>query len=75
VQLVKPSVDEWIAAAVAGGFPEWLAKAVSHNFERWEAGDLAFSTSAEVLALAPPKRTMEDWVKEWAPRSPPPAGA
>jgi len=74
VQLVKPSVDEWIAAAIAAGFPDWLAKAISHNFERWEAGDLAFSTSAEVLALAPPKRTMEDWVKEWAPRSPPPAG-
>ena len=72
VQLVKPSLDEWVAAASAS-LPGWLAKAVSHNFPRWEAGDLAFATSAEVLALAPPKRTMADWVKEWAPRSPPPA--
>jgi len=75
VQLVKPSVDEWIAAAIKAGFEPWLARAVSHNFERWEAGDLAFTSSAEVLALAPPKRTMEDWVKQWAPLSPPPAGA
>ena len=71
VRLVKPSVDEWVAAA-SPALPAWFAKAVSHNFERWEAGDLAFSTSAEALALAPPKRTMADWVKEWAPRSPAP---
>ena len=75
MQLVKPSVDEWIAAAIKAGFEPWLARAASHNFERWEAGDLAFTSSAEVLALAPPKRTMEDWVKQWAPLSPPPAGA
>ena len=75
MQLVKPSVDEWIAAAIKAGFEPWLARAASHNFERWEAGDLAFTSSAEVLALAPPKRTMEGWVKQWAPLSPPPACA
>ena len=74
MQPVKTTVDEWVAAASAS-MPEWLARAASHNFACWEAGDLAFSSSAEVLALAPPKRTMEAWVKEWAPRSPPPASA
>lgn len=73
VTAVKPSVDEWIGAAVGGGFEEWLARAVSLNFLHWEAGDLSFPTSPEALALSPPKRTMGSWIKEWSPRSPPAA--
>jgi len=74
VQLVKPSLEEWVAAGVKAGMPEWLATAVSHNFGKWERGDLKF-TSTEAPGIQPPKRTMADWINEWAPRSPPPVDA
>jgi hypothetical protein len=75
---VKCQTDEWVAGGVQGGLPEWLAQAVSLNFAKWEAGTLAvgggaLTTSPEALAAAPPKRTMSAWIREWAPRSPPPA--
>jgi len=73
IAAVKPSVEEWITAGVGGGLEEWLARAASVNFIYWEAGDLAFPTSPHALAAAPPKRTMAAWIKEWSPRSPPPA--
>jgi uncharacterized protein YbjT (DUF2867 family) len=75
IQPIKCSEDDWVAGGVKGGLPEWLARAASHNFKKWEAGLLTFPTSPEVLALAPPKRTISGWIKEWAPRSPPPAAA
>ena len=74
VQPIQCSVDDWVAGAVGGGFEDWLAKAVSHNFDRWAAGDLQFETSPEARALSLPKRPMSQWIKEWAPRSPPAAG-
>jgi len=73
VQAVKCTKEDWIAQMVTAGFPEWLAEAVSNNFPKWEKGALSFPSSPEILALAPPQRTMSEWIKEWAPRSPPPA--
>lgn len=75
IHMVKCPVSDWIAAAIASGFEDWMAEAVSHNFTKWEDGTLCFPTSPEALALAAPHRTMAQWVKEWAPRSPPPASA
>uniref|UniRef100_A0A7S3B3G4 NmrA-like domain-containing protein n=1 Tax=Haptolina ericina TaxID=156174 RepID=A0A7S3B3G4_9EUKA len=71
VKHVMCPMEAWIAAGVQAGLPDWLAQAVSLNFGYWEAGELAFESSPEVLALAPPKRTMSEWIHEWAPRSPP----
>jgi len=72
IQAVQCSVEDWVAGAVASGFPEWLAQAVSNNFDHWDAGHLDFVTSPGALDLAAPQRTMSQWVSEWAPRSPPP---
>lgn len=73
IQAVTCPTTDWIAGAVQGGLPEWLAEAVTHNFPLWDEGKLAIPSSPQVLSLAAPKRTMAEWVKEWAPRSPPPA--
>ncbi|CAE8641746.1 unnamed protein product [Polarella glacialis] len=73
VTAIKCSNDEWIAGAIGAGFQEWHARAVTTHFEKWEEGALCFPTAPEVLALAPPQRTVAAWIKEWAPRSPPPA--
>jgi uncharacterized protein YbjT (DUF2867 family) len=73
IQAVKCPVEAWVAEAVKAGLEEWMAQAVSHNFALWNAGDLAFPTAPEAVALAQPERTMAAWVKEWAPRSPPPS--
>jgi len=73
IQAVNCPKADWIARGVAGGLEEWLAEAASNNFDYWGKGQLAFPTSPEALALAAPQRTMAEWVKEWAPRSPPPA--
>ena len=75
VTTIQCSDDDWVAGAVASGFPEWLARAISLNFAEWEQGKLCFPTAPEVLALAPPQRTIAAWIKEWAPRSPPPVQA
>lgn len=64
--------EAWVAGAVQGGLPEWLAQAVVLNFQYWEQSRLSFPTSPQLLALAPPQRTMAQWIGEWAPRSPPP---
>jgi len=74
VQPVECSKNDWVAGAIGGGLEEWLAHAVTHNFDRWAAGDLLLETSPEARAASAPKRTMAQWIKEWAPRSPPPAG-
>uniref|UniRef100_A0A0G4FJC2 NmrA-like domain-containing protein n=1 Tax=Chromera velia CCMP2878 TaxID=1169474 RepID=A0A0G4FJC2_9ALVE len=72
IQAVNCEREEWLAvAAQAGALEDWHARAVLLNFPLWKAGDLVFPTSAEVLQLAPPKRTMRQWIQEWAPRSPP----
>merc|ERR550537_1166548 len=52
---------------------DWIAGAVCINFLYWDEGKLTFPSAPEVLALAAPQRTIAEWVKEWAPRSPPPA--
>ena len=75
IATIKCSDDDWVAGAVAAGFQEWLARAISLNFAKWEQGELCFPTAPEVLALAPPQRTVAEWIKEWAPRSPPPVQA
>lgn len=73
IQAVNCPKADWVAGAVKGGIPEWLAEAVTNNFPLWEEGKLSFASSPEVLVLAAPQRTMAEWVKEWAPRSPPAA--
>lgn len=73
IHAVKCPKADWIAGAVQGGIPQWLAEAASNNFDLWEAGKLAFPSSPGVLTVAAPRRTMVEWVAEWAPRSPPPA--
>jgi uncharacterized protein YbjT (DUF2867 family) len=73
IQAVNCSMADWIAGAIKGGIPEWLAEAASNNFPIWGEGKLLFPSSPQVLAVAPPQRTMSAWVKEWAPRSPPAA--
>jgi len=84
VLYVNCSTEDWIAGAVKAGFPDWLAKAISHNFILWEDGGLSFPSSPEVIDLlnenddgstSSVRRTMSEWVKEWAPRSPPPASS
>lgn len=75
IQPVNCAVQAWIDAAEKSGFPDWFAQAVSHNFTEWAAGNFLFPTSPEALAAAPPKRSMAEWINEWAPRSPPPASA
>eukprot|EP00930_Biecheleria_cincta_P029935 TRINITY_DN20770_c0_g1_i1.p1 TRINITY_DN20770_c0_g1~~TRINITY_DN20770_c0_g1_i1.p1 ORF type:complete len:301 (-),score=67.56 TRINITY_DN20770_c0_g1_i1:147-1049(-) len=71
IQAVKCSKEEWIAGAMAAGFPDWLAAAIAHNFDRIDSGEMAFPNSPEVQVLGAPQRTMMHWIKEWAPRSPP----
>lgn len=73
VQHVKCSSEDWVAGAIKAGFEDWLAEAITGNFTFWEAGKLMFPTSPQILALAPPNRTMSQWIDKWAPRSPPPA--
>lgn len=73
IQAVKCSEPDWVAAAMAAGFPDWLAQAVVQNFAKWNNGKNMFPTSPEALKVAAPKRTMSEWIKEWAPKSPPPA--
>lgn len=73
IQAVTCPAAAWVAGAVQGGLPEWLAEAITNNFPLWDEGKLAFPSSPQVLSLAAPRRTMAEWVKEWAPRSPPPA--
>lgn len=74
IDLVTCTEEGWIAGAVASGFPDWLARAVALNFPKWKSGEMSFPSSPEVLALpSPPHRTMAQWIKEWAPRSPPAA--
>jgi len=73
VNHVKCSSDDCVAACVKAGFPEWLAKDISKNFPQWEAGKMVFPTAPQVMDLAPPKRTMEQWISEWVPLSPRPA--
>jgi len=73
IQAVNCPVADWIAGGVKGGLPEWLAVAASNNFLYWGEGKFTFPSAPQVLALAAPQRTMAEWVKEWAPRSPPPA--
>ena len=69
VRFERVSVETWVAAA-SHHIPAWLAEDVVKNFELWNAGELCFETSPEARPL--PARTMRQWVKEWAPRSPPP---
>lgn len=71
IQAVQCSNEEWIAGAIAAGFPDWLAAAVAHNFARMDSAEMAFPNSPEVKVLGAPQRTMLQWIKEWAPRSPP----
>jgi len=73
VNHVKCSSDEYVAATVNAGFAEWLAKDISNNFPQWEADKMVFPTAPQVMDLAPPRRTMEKWISEWVPLSPPPA--
>merc|ERR1711981_1006627 len=75
INAVKCSQEAWAAGAVASGMPDWLAEAVCTNFPMWENGECLFPSAPEVLAVCPPKRTIGQWIKEWAPRSPPPASA
>jgi len=71
IQMISCSKDDWIKGAMGAGFEEWFANAVYLNFPKMEDGSLQFPTSPEILELAKPERTMAQWVKEWAPRSPP----
>jgi len=73
-EAVECSCQDWATAAMKAGFPEWMAEAIvaeGGNFTLWAAGKFDFPSSPEVLALAAPKRCMSEWIKEWAPRSPP----
>lgn len=71
---VTTTPEEWASNAEKAGFPAWLAKAVCINFtEFWAKGELNYPSSSEVLEVCAPKRTMEMWVAEHAPLSPPPA--
>lgn len=76
VAAVSPPASEWIAGAEKAGFPTWLATAVSLNFVQfWNLGKLDYPSSPEVLEVCAPRRTMEMWVAEHAPLSPPPKAA
>jgi len=76
VAAVSCPASEWIAGAEKAGFPAWLANAVSLNFAQfWNLGKLDYPSSPEVLEICAPKRTMEMWIAEHAPMSPPPKGA
>merc|ERR1719161_1527468 len=70
IKAVTCPAADWVAGAVQGGLPEWLAEAITNNFPLWDEGKLAFPSAPQVLSLAAPRRTMAEWVKEWAPRSP-----
>eukprot|EP00555_Chaetoceros_dichaeta_P005219 CAMPEP_0198267402 /NCGR_PEP_ID=MMETSP1447-20131203/32910_1 /TAXON_ID=420782 /ORGANISM="Chaetoceros dichaeta, Strain CCMP1751" /LENGTH=331 /DNA_ID=CAMNT_0043957985 /DNA_START=29 /DNA_END=1024 /DNA_ORIENTATION=- len=73
VNHVKCSSDDYVAATVKAGYPEWQAEDISKNFPLWEAGKMVFPSAPQVMDLAPPKRTMEEWISEMVPLSPPPA--
>jgi len=82
IKAVKPTPEQWLehwslcdAGAKGAGFADWMAVAVSTNFPRWESGLFQFPTHPDCLAVSPPKRTMKQWVTEWAPKSPAPAAA
>eukprot|EP00413_Alexandrium_margalefii_P016008 CAMPEP_0204524962 /NCGR_PEP_ID=MMETSP0661-20131031/7653_1 /ASSEMBLY_ACC=CAM_ASM_000606 /TAXON_ID=109239 /ORGANISM="Alexandrium margalefi, Strain AMGDE01CS-322" /LENGTH=308 /DNA_ID=CAMNT_0051530737 /DNA_START=50 /DNA_END=976 /DNA_ORIENTATION=+ len=68
--------EEWAANAVKAGFPSWLAEAVAKScVEFWAKGSMNYGSSKAVLSLRPPQRTIEQWIKEHTPLSPPPAAA
>ncbi|EOD13701.1 hypothetical protein EMIHUDRAFT_445796 [Emiliania huxleyi CCMP1516] len=76
IEMATCSEPEWVAAAIKGsGFEHWLAEAAAHNFKVIRDGGFLHTTSPQLLALAPPRRTMKEWIAEWAPRSPPPPAA
>jgi uncharacterized protein YbjT (DUF2867 family) len=67
------SREEWAENAKKAGFPAWLANAVSWAIsEFWGKGKLNNPSSANVLALCPPRRTMQQWIAEHAPLVPKP---
>mmetsp|Transcript_6352 Transcript_6352/g.15684 ORF Transcript_6352/g.15684 Transcript_6352/m.15684 type:complete len:305 (-) Transcript_6352:171-1085(-) len=71
---VQSSREDYAKAAQAAGFPDWLAEAVALGMEAfWGAGKMDYPSSAEVLELCPPKRTMKQWIDEHIALSPPPA--
>jgi uncharacterized protein YbjT (DUF2867 family) len=70
---VQVSREAWAKDAEEVGFPAWLANAVSIAIcDFWGKAKLNHSSSANVLALCPPKRTMQQWITEHAPHFPKP---
>lgn len=74
IAAVECTAEEWAGNAEKAGFPTWLAQAVSRNFaDFWGKGKLDYPSSQAVLDLCAPQRTMQAWISEHAPLSPPPA--
>lgn len=64
---VQVSRESWAENAEKAGFPRWLAIAVSFAIsDFWGKGKLNHPSSANALALCPPKRTMQQWITEHA---------
>jgi len=74
IAAVESSKEDWAKAAEGAGFPDWLAAAIALGMESfWGTGKMDYPSSAEVLELCPPKRTMKQWIGEHIALSPPPA--
>merc|ERR1712048_863039 len=73
IQLVTCPHEAWIQEVIKGGFfADWLADSVAYNFTVVKQGGFMHETSPELLELWKPRRTMQQWIKDWAPKSPPP---
>jgi len=73
IQFVTCPHEAWIQEVIKGGFfADWLADSVAYNFTVVKQGGFMHETSPELLELWKPRRTMQQWIKEWAPKSPPP---
>lgn len=73
IQFVKVPKEAWIKAIIDGGFfGDWIADSVAYNFTVVQQGGFMHETSPELLKLWKPRRTMQQWIDEMAPMSPPP---
>jgi len=73
INAIQVTQEEMAKAFEGAGFADWLASAVATGMaDWWGTGKMDYESSAEVLELCPPKRTMKEWIAEHIALSPPP---